>query len=163
MKDLGDPFPAAHRVLLQALGPPLVTIATAESCTAGLLGASLTAVPGSSAVYLGGVVTYSNAANLTLLGVPGAVLKTRGAVSPQVAAAMAAGVRSALGAAVGIGVTGVAGPGSSERKPAGLVYVALSSARGTRLGKLDRDRGRHGNRVAAVELALRMLAEELGS
>ena len=161
MEKLAERLPAAARVLDLALGPPVVTVATAESCTGGLLGAALTAVPGSSAVYLGGLVTYGNAAKRELLGVSGRVLTKWGAVSPQVAAAMAAGARSALRSQLGVGITGVAGPGSSCRKPAGLVYVALASVRGTRVERLDSDLGRQGNRLAAVDLALSMLAEEL--
>ncbi len=161
MEKLAERLPAAARVLDLALGPPVVTVATAESCTGGLLGAALTAVPGSSAVYLGGLVTYGNAAKRQLLGVSGRVLTKWGAVSPQVAAAMAAGARSALRSQLGVGITGVAGPGSSCRKPAGLVYVALASVRGTRVERLDSDLGRQGNRLAAVDLALSMLAEEL--
>ncbi len=163
MEKLAERLPAAARVLDLALGPPVVTVATAESCTGGLLGAALTAVPGSSAVYLGGLVTYGNAAKRELLGVSGRVLTKWGAVSPQVAAAMAAGARSALRSQLGVGITGVAGPGSSCRKPAGLVYVALASVRGTRVERLDSDLGRQGNRLAAVDLALSMLAEELSA
>ena len=163
MEKLAERLPAAARVLDLALGPPVVTVATAESCTGGLLGAALTAVPGSSAVYLGGLVTYGNAAKRELLGVSGRVLTKWGAVSPQVAAAMAAGARRALRSQLGVGITGVAGPGSSCRKPAGLVYVAVASARGTRVERLDSDLGRQGNRLAAVDLALSMLAEELSA
>ncbi len=163
MEKLAERLPAAARVLDLALGPPVVTVATAESCTGGLLGAALTAVPGSSAVYLGGLVTYGNAAKRELLGVSGRVLTKWGAVSPQVAAAMAAGARRALRSQLGVGITGVAGPGSSCRKPAGLVYVALASVRGTRVERLDSDLGRQGNRLAAVDLALSMLAEELSA
>ncbi len=156
-------FPSAGRLLARAMGPPRVTIATAESCTGGLLGAVLTAVPGSSAVYLGGLVTYGNAAKRELLGVTGRALSTWGAVSPQVAAAMACGARAALGATIGVAITGVAGPGASLSKPAGLVYVALASAHGTRVLGLDSDCGRHRNRVGAVQLALDMLVEEVGA
>jgi PncC family amidohydrolase len=162
VEDLRDSFPAATHVLARAMGPPLVTIATAESCTGGLLGAVLTAVPGSSAVYLGGMVTYSNFAKRELLGVPATALSTWGAVSAQVAAAMAFGARRELRSAIGVGITGVAGPGASSSKPAGLVYVALASAGGTRVRRVDSDRGRHRNRIGAVQLALSMLEEELG-
>ncbi len=143
------------------MGPPRTTIATAESCTGGLLGAILTAVPGSSSVYLGGVVAYANSSKHNLLGVPAATLTRWGAVSPQVAAAMAAGVRELMGAGIGVGITGVAGPGSSETKPAGLIFVAVASGRGTRLEMRDDDLGREANRSAAVELALGLLEQEL--
>lgn len=151
----------ASKVIELAIAEHHTTIATAESCTGGLLGAALTAVPGSSAVYLGGVVSYSNSVKQSLLGVPHATLDRWGAVSPQVAAAMASSVRTLLGSAIGVGVTGVAGPGSSERKPAGLIYVALASGRATRIARLGSDHGREGNRAAAVSLALHLIMEQL--
>ncbi len=152
---------SASKVIGLASARHRTTIATAESCTAGLLGAALTSVPGSSRVYLGGVITYSNSVKQRLLGIPHPTLERWGAVSPQVAAAMASSVRALLGATIAVGVTGVAGPGSSERKPAGLVYVALASSRTTRIERLEVDRGREGNRSAAVALALRLVAEEI--
>lgn len=103
-----------------------LTIATAESCTGGLLGARITAVPGSSDVYPGGVVAYSNPVKESLLGVPAELLASRGAVSEEVARAMAAGVRERLGANIGIGITGIAGPGGgSPEKPVGTVWMAV--------------------------------------
>jgi len=105
-----------------------LTIATAESCTGGLLGARITAVPGSSDVYPGGVVAYSNPVKESLLGVPTELLASRGggAVSEEVARAMAAGVRERLGANIGIGITGIAGPGGgSPEKPVGTVWMAV--------------------------------------
>ena len=106
-------------------------LATAESCTGGMVAARLTDVPGSSDVVLGGVVAYANEVKTAELGVAGALLAAHGAVSAEVAAAMAAGVRSRLGADVGISVTGVAGPGGgTEEKPVGLVYFHVSSPDG---------------------------------
>jgi nicotinamide-nucleotide amidase len=105
------------------------TLAVAESVTGGLLGARLTNVPHSSEVFLGGFITYTNAAKQELLGVPGALLDRHGAVSEAVARAMAAGVRQRFGTAVGVGITGLAGPGGgTEEKPVGLVYVGIASA-----------------------------------
>jgi nicotinamide-nucleotide amidase len=108
-----------------------LTLATAESCTGGLVGARLTEVPGASDAYLGGVVAYANEVKARALGVPEDVLARHGAVSEEAARAMAAGVRSALGADVGIAVTGVAGPGGgTASKPVGLVHVAAEGPAG---------------------------------
>lgn len=171
---------AAVRRRLQARGPRLaaafpegaaagaalraggLSVAVAESCTGGLLGAALTAVAGSSDYVRGGVVAYSDALKRDLLAVPAAILVEHGAVSEPVARAMARGVRGRAGADVGVAVTGVAGPGASEAKPAGLVFVALSSERAERVVRLDRDRGREGNRNEAVHTALRLLVEVFG-
>lgn len=101
-------------------------IAVAESCTGGMLGARLTAVPGSSDVFLGGVIAYDNAVKREILGVSDADLEQHGAVSEEVATAMAASVRALLKADIGIGITGVAGPGGgTAAKPVGMVWVAL--------------------------------------
>jgi competence/damage-inducible protein CinA-like protein len=107
------------------------TIATAESCTGGLVAAALTDTPGVSAVFPGGVVTYSNAEKTRLLGVPEELIARVGAVSEEVARAMASGVRSRFGTDLGVALTGIAGPdGGTPEKPVGLVHVALD-ARGT--------------------------------
>jgi nicotinamide-nucleotide amidase len=122
-----DERPVAELVVdrCRALG---LTLATAESCTGGLVGARLTDVPGASDVYAGGVVAYSNAAKQRQLGVPGRVLERHGAVSPEAAEAMADGARSALKTDVAVAVTGIAGPGGgSPEKPVGLVYVAVAA------------------------------------
>ncbi len=114
------------------------TLATAESCTGGLIARMLTAIPGISSSYLGGVVTYANEVKTELLGVPAEMLSAHGAVSPEVAAAMAEGVRTRLGATVGISTTGVAGPGGgTPEKPVGLVYLGLSTKKGTQTRRLD--------------------------
>jgi nicotinamide-nucleotide amidase len=103
------------------------TLATAESCTGGLLAGRLTEVPGSSDYFLQGVVSYSNEAKKDLLGVPKKLIEQHGAVSEAVANAMAAGIRKRANATFGIGITGIAGPGGgSEEKPVGLVYIALA-------------------------------------
>jgi PncC family amidohydrolase len=135
------------------------TVAVAESCTGGLLGAALTAVPGSSAYVLGGVIAYDNAIKVRELGVDAGLLARHGAVSEEVGAAMARGARQRLAADVGVGITGVAGPGSEGGKPAGLVFVAVESPDGATVVRLDGDRGREGNRAHAVATALRLLAE----
>jgi nicotinamide-nucleotide amidase len=108
------------------LGPPVRTVATAESCTGGLMAARLTDRAGSSAYALGGVTVYSNEAKVALAGVPAALIERHGAVSPEVAAALAAGARERFGADVGIGITGIAGPGGgTPEKPVGMVCLSI--------------------------------------
>jgi nicotinamide-nucleotide amidase len=98
----------------------------AESCTGGLLAARLTSIAGSSDVVLGGVVAYSNAVKESLVGVASGTLERHGAVSEAVARAMAGGIRARLGASIGVGITGVAGPGGgTPEKPVGLVWIAV--------------------------------------
>jgi nicotinamide-nucleotide amidase len=114
------------------------TLATAESCTGGQIAHMITAIAGVSPFYLGGVVSYANDAKTELIGVPPALLEAHGAVSPEVAAAMAEGVRSRLGADLGLSTTGVAGPtGGTAEKPVGLVYLGLATSRGTHTRRLD--------------------------
>ena len=104
-------------------------IATAESCTGGMLAGRLTDLAGSSAYVLGGLVVYSNEAKTALAGVPAATIEAHGAVSPEVARALAAGARDRLGADVGIGITGIAGPGGgTPEKPVGTVCLCVSTA-----------------------------------
>ena len=99
------------------------TLATAESCTGGLVAAGLTAIPGSSDVVVGGIVSYANEVKIGELGVPAELIEEHGAVSAEVAEAMARGARERLGVDVAVSVTGVAGPGGgTEEKPVGLVY-----------------------------------------
>jgi len=105
------------------------TVATAESCTGGLMAARLTDLAGSSAYVLGGLVVYSNEAKTALAGVPASLIESYGAVSPEVARALAAGARDRLGADVGIGITGIAGPGGgTPAKPVGTVCLCVSTA-----------------------------------
>jgi len=112
-------------------GPPARTIAVAESCTGGLVAARLTETPGASAYLRGGVVVYSNEAKSTLAGVAAELIAEHGAVSEEVAVALADGVRSVLGSDVGVGVTGIAGPGGgTDEKPVGLVWCAVSLSNG---------------------------------
>lgn len=114
------------------------TLATAESCTGGLIAHEITAIPGVSAYYPGGVVSYANEAKRDLLGVPQDLLDAHGAVSPEVAAAMATGVRERFRSDLGLSVTGVAGPtGGSPEKPVGLVYLGLATDKGVQTRKLE--------------------------
>lgn len=135
-----------------------LTIATAESCTGGLIGACLTEVPGSSAVLDRGFIVYSNQAKQDVLGVPSDMLEGHGAVSAETAAAMAVGACDRAGVDIAIAVTGIAGPGGgSDSKPVGLVHLALAAD-----GRLDAVRevfpgDRQAVRAATLERALQML------
>jgi nicotinamide-nucleotide amidase len=139
-------------------------VAAAESCTGGLVAARLTSVPGSSEVFLGGVVAYDNRVKTELLGVPEEVLAHHGAVSAEAAAAMAGGVRQALEADLGVSVTGVAGPGGgTDAKPVGLVFLHASSPEGEQAVELrlpgDRDAIRRRAAASALHLVRRLLAQ----
>ena len=139
-------------------------LATAESCTGGLVAARLTDVPGSSDVFAGGVVAYGDEVKTGQLGVAASLLAAHGAVSGEVAEAMAEGVRERLGVDVGIGVTGVAGPGGgTDAKPVGLVYFHVSTPDGGRGGEFslpaDRETIRSRATVASLHLARRILAQ----
>ena len=128
-------FSEGHETMEQAVaglfGRRRLTLALAESCTGGLIAKRLTDVPGSSAFFLEGAVTYSNAAKERLLGVPQIILDTRGAVSSECAAAMAAGARMAAGSDLGLAVTGIAGPdGGTDDKPVGTVFISLAAPEG---------------------------------
>jgi nicotinamide-nucleotide amidase len=124
--------------LVARLAQTGLTLATAESCTGGLIARMITAIPGVSAHYQGGVVSYANLAKTELLGVPAVLIESHGAVSPEVAAAMAEGVRSRLSADLGVSTTGVAGPGGgSPEKPVGLVYIGLASTEGTKTRRFE--------------------------
>jgi len=138
------------------------TVATAESCTAGMLSMRLTDIPGASATFRGGVAAYANDVKTELLGVPADLIKEKGAVSEPVARAMAEGVRTRLGADFGLGITGIAGPdGGTEEKPVGTVFAALATAEGTfvRHLKLGTDRTRIRNMAAhhALDMLRRYL------
>ncbi len=137
-------------------------IATAESCTGGMVSAALTDVAGSSDVFDRGFVTYSNAAKVAMLGVREATLTARGAVSEEVAREMAEGARSAAGVDLAVSVTGIAGPGGSEFKPEGRVCFGIAGA-GTRTETVEFGAiGRAAVRTAARDHALRLLADALG-
>lgn len=134
-----------------------MTIGVAESCTGGLLGARLTAVAGSSDVVLGGVIAYSNGLKTALLGVPAALLEEHGAVSEPVVRAMAVGVRAAAGSAIGVAITGIAGPGGgTEEKPVGTVWIAtdLGGVLEARRLRLIGDRAEIRQRAAQAALEM---------
>jgi len=134
-----------------------LTIGVAESCTGGLLGARLTAIPGSSDVVVGGVIAYSNELKSALLDVPSGVLAHQGAVSDPVVRAMASGARAATGASVGVAITGIAGPGGgSEEKPVGTVWIAsdLEGAVESRRLRLIGDRAEVRQRAAQAALEM---------
>jgi nicotinamide-nucleotide amidase len=133
------------------------TLAVAESLTGGLVCAALTAIPGASAVFRGGVVAYATEVKATLLSVPSDLLDRHGAVHPSVAAAMAEGARRRVGAAVGAATTGVAGPEPQDGQPVGTVYIAVSSAGGTTARHLALSGDRQQIRLATVERCLGLL------
>ena len=136
------------------------TIATAESCTGGLLAERLTRMSGSSAYFLGGVVSYSNSLKSAWVDVPPEIIESRGAVSPEVAVALADGIRRRTGATLGVGITGIAGPtGGTPEKPVGTVHVAISDASGSKergiLFPGERDRIRWQASQTALDLVRR--------
>jgi nicotinamide-nucleotide amidase len=140
-----------------------LTVASGESCTGGLLGAVLSERSGSSDHYLGGAIVYSNDAKTTLADVPADLIHGHGAVSPVVAAALARGARLRLGATIGLGITGIAGPtGATPGKPVGLVYVAVDSDRRSSVRTCRFAFDRAGNRLASVGTALDLLEEAVG-
>lgn len=120
-------------VVARILTENRATVAVAESCTGGLLAERLTNVPGSSAYFLGGVVCYSNELKTSLVGVPAEMIESKGAVSSEVALALADGIRRRTGATIGVGITGIAGPGGgTPEKPVGLVHIGIADERGPR-------------------------------
>ena len=138
------------------------TLATAESCTGGLVAERLTEVPGSSAYFMEGVVTYSNEAKTRLLGVPAELIEAHGAVSAEVAEAMAEGVKRRAGVDFGLSVTGVAGPGGgTDAKPVGLVYIALADDAHTEHRRLMLPGDRHLIRWRSSQAALDLLRRRL--
>jgi nicotinamide-nucleotide amidase len=146
----------------RALG---LTMAVAESCTGGLLGARLTSIPGSSDVVLGGVIAYANSVKRDLLGVEQAVLEQYGAVSEEVVRRMAEGARARAHASVGVAITGIAGPGGgTPDKPVGTVWIAAALPDGTRALQLrligDREEIRRRATQSALELVRRALADK---
>jgi nicotinamide-nucleotide amidase len=136
------------------------TLATAESLTGGLLGAAITAIPGASTVYRGGIVAYATELKAVLLGVPDGLLARHGPVHPSVAAAMAAGARDRLGATWGLATTGVAGPDPVDGLPPGTVHIAASA--GTPATRsLALAGGRDEIRRDTVAAALKLLWERV--
>jgi nicotinamide-nucleotide amidase len=133
------------------------TVATAESLTGGLLGAALTAVAGSSAVYRGGVVAYATDLKAALLGVPAGLLAQRGPIDAEVAQQMADGARVRLRATFGLATTGVAGPQPQDGRPVGTVFLGFAGPAHTRSRQLHLTGGRAAIRTAAVHAALNLL------
>jgi nicotinamide-nucleotide amidase len=140
------------------------TIAVAESCTGGQLAQRLTSVAGSSRYFLSGIVTYSNQSKIDLAGIPPLLLEMQGAVSEEVARGLAEAVRDRVGSTIGVGVTGIAGPGGgSAEKPVGTVHIAVAGPRGTEHRHMifpgSRDRVRSWASQAALDLVRRILME----
>ena len=153
-----------EQVVFSLLRQRNATLATAESCTGGLIAKRMTDLPGSSAVFLGGAVTYSTPSKHRVLGVDEVLLEQKGAVSLETAAAMAEGARRLYGSDYALSTTGVAGPDSDDRgNPVGLVYAALSSKRGTFVRELHCGNVRARCRTRAASYALDMLRRELQS
>lgn len=139
-------------------------LATAESCTGGLVAHLITEVPGSSDYFAGGLVTYANDVKVTLAEVPADALGAHGAVSAQVAKAMAEGTRRRLGVDVAVAVTGVAGPdGGTADKPVGLTYVAIADGDGSDVRRHVWDSDRSGNKRLSAAAALDFVLERIGS
>ncbi len=161
------PTYASLALRIAALQPRLrrkkLTVATAESCTGGLLAAVLSEVAGASDDFLGGGVVYSNEAKTILADVPPQLIASHGAVSSVVAGALARGARTRLGAKIGLGITGIAGPGGATAgKPVGLTYVAIDSDAHRAVKKHTWSFDRAGNRLASVGAALDLLEELVG-
>ena len=149
-------------MVLESLRRHRQTLAVAESCTGGLMAAHLTDVPGASDVFLGGVVSYSNEAKEQMIDVPHELLVEHGAVSKEVARAMAEGVRARFGSDWGAGITGIAGPtGGTEEKPVGLVFIGLADRAGCKVRRyrFPGDRGwvKEWSCLTALDLLRRRL------
>lgn len=158
--------PSTGKQIIDILTERNQTIVTAESCTGGLVAAALTDIPGASAVLYGGYVTYANSAKSKMIRVQSRLIRDYGAVSNQVARAMADGARNTANVDFAVAVTGIAGPdGGSEKKPVGLVYIAVSSELATlviehRFGDLGRDVIRKASVEAALDLVLQVLTSD---
>ena len=153
MSESTNPSAAEAVAALKAKG---LTLATAEATTGGLIGHQLTAIPGSSAVFVIGIAPYWNEMKVRL-GVPEAVLREHGAVSAETAEALATAVRNWSGADIGLAETGIAGPGGSENRPAGLFYIAIADGKDIASQRFEFKDDRAGNRAACAEAALRLL------
>ena len=157
--DLVSRMAALHRILRKKN----VTVAAAESCTGGLLGAILSEHSGSSRYFRGGMEVYSDDAKTVLANVPPQLIHSHGAVSAVVAAALARGAREKLGAKIGLGITGIAGPtGATPGKPVGLVYIAVDGPKLQTVRKKQWSFDRQGNRLASVGVALDLLEQAIG-
>ena len=153
----------AAESLLQNLRSKKLTLTAAESCTGGLLSALLTEIAGSSDVFTHGYITYANAAKTAMVSVPELLIQTHGAVSEQVAVAMAEGALKTSGASISIAITGIAGPGgATPNKPVGLVHMASARAGGTTLHMVQQCSGdRAAVRLQAVMAALNLIARQV--
>jgi nicotinamide-nucleotide amidase len=155
-----------EEVVLLNLGLRNLTLATAESCTGGLLAQRLTAIPGSSRYFLGGAVVYSDALKTTFASVPAELVANKGPVSPEVARSLAEGIRARTGASLGISITCIAGPGPGAPgpdadKPIGLVYIALADAQDTQVKELNLPGSRERIRYWATQHALELIRRHL--
>jgi len=158
-----DALVARMKTLQPKLKRKKITVAVAESCTGGLLGVVLTANDGASDVFLGGGIVYSDEAKTILADVAPQLIASHGAVSSVVAGALARGARARLGAKVGLGITGIAGPrGATPGKPVGLTYVAIDSVAKSAVKKYEWPFDRTGNRLASVSAALDLLEDLVG-
>jgi nicotinamide-nucleotide amidase len=160
-----DDIEALAKQVINAAVARGLKVATAESCTGGLVAAALTAVPGSSAAVDRGFVTYSNAAKIGMLGVATRLLQTHGAVSESVARAMAEGALGRSEAQVAVSITGIAGPGGgTPDKPVGLVHFGAAGPAGAiHAEHLFGDLGREAIRLESVRVALRLLLDRIGA
>jgi len=151
------------RQIIELLTEAGKTIVTAESCTGGMIAATLTDIPGASAAVYGGYITYANAAKSRMIHVQARLIRDYGAVSNQVARAMADGARNTARADYAVAVTGIAGPdGGSDKKPVGLVYVAVSTELATvviehKFGDLGREEIRKASVRAALDVVIQVL------
>jgi CDP-diacylglycerol--glycerol-3-phosphate 3-phosphatidyltransferase len=160
----GAPEPSLAADLGGALRAAALTVSVAESCTGGMVGAAITDEPGSSVYFVGGVIAYSNDLKQSELGVPAEMLERFGAVSREVAEAMAQGARERFGTSLAVGVTGIAGPDSDgSSKPVGLTYVSVASDGRTSSSEFRFTGDRQSNRRQATTEALRMLIAEARS
>ncbi len=148
--------------IIQYLAETRKTVATAESCSGGLIAHRLTNVPGSSAPFLGGLVAYSNGVKMALLSVAEETLSVYGAVSQQTAIAMAEGARAQFGTDFAVAVTGIAGPGGgTEEKPVGMVHMAVARAAATEACQYQFDGDRESVKQQTSEAALALLWENI--
>ena len=168
--EMGDDIFSSHgesleEVILLMLGLRGLTLSAAESCTGGLLSERLTTIPNSSRNFVGGAVTYTNEMKTLFAGVPAELIASHGAVSEDVARALAEGIRQRTGSSLGLSITGIAGPpvttGPDAGKPAGLIYIGLADAEDTQVKRLEIPGDRERVRLWATEHALEMLRRRL--
>jgi nicotinamide-nucleotide amidase len=158
----GESSDSLEQIVLYYLGLRSATLAVAESCTGGMIAQRITSVPGSSRAFLGGAIVYSDELKTSFAGVPSDLIARHGAVSPEVAEALAKGIRERTGATLGLGVTGIAGPtGGTDSKPVGLVYIALSDAQKTEVVEKHFHGGRERIREYAAQQALDLIRRRL--